>query len=99
MADDSVVILASMESVPGGADDMRTALLNASAKSNEEDGCIFYQLLESSDKPGSFMVLEKWRDRDAFKKHQKSAHLAETVQRLQPLFAQAPEFKPWKALD
>lgn len=98
MSDQTVTLLATMEARPDRANEMRAALRDASEASRAEDGCLLYELLES-DRNGTFLVVEKWRDKDSFRAHQSSVHLAETAQRLGPLLAKAPEFVPWRSVD
>ena len=99
MSDQPVVLVVTMEAKPEAADAMRAVLHETAMKSQAEDGCLIYQLLEDRKAPGKFLLMEKWRDSAAFKSHQGSAHLREAFVQLDKLQAAPPAFVPWRAVD
>lgn len=54
-------------------------------KSNEEAGCIFYQLFEDVKTPNTFVFLEDWKSQKAIDEHNKSAHFIQIVPQFTPL--------------
>jgi quinol monooxygenase YgiN len=99
MSTEPIVLVVKMQAKAGAADAMRALLRRTASLSQAEDGCMLYQLLEAVDAPGQFLLVEKWRDRPAFKAHQSSAHLAATFAELAGLQAAPPSFDPWLAVD
>jgi len=43
----------------------------------EEDGCLQYDYAISCEKPDTVVLLEKWRDKEALKKHAAQPHMAQ----------------------
>ena len=53
---------------------VREAAGNLVATTQSEDGCDEYRLYEDTERPGSFVFVERWRDRDALDAHVRSEH-------------------------
>jgi quinol monooxygenase YgiN len=50
-------------------------LLSAMVKpSKEEDGCLFYEIVQYENKPEKFMAIETWQDEKALDGHKISEH-------------------------
>ena len=45
------------------------------APTHQEEGCVQYDLHESTDQPGRFVFYENWTSRAALDKHSASAHI------------------------
>lgn len=99
VADYPVVLVVSMQAKPGVDDEMREAIVKIADASRAEDGCEIYQLLQDSITPEKFLLVERWRDKTAFKAHQGSPHLAEGFAVLENLQAHAPVFASWRAIN
>ncbi len=69
----------------------RTAVLDAAkeltACSLKEEGCIAYDIFESSTRPDVLMICETWADDVTLGAHEKSAHFATQVGKMQELAA------------
>lgn len=50
--------------------------------SQAEAGCIEYALQKHTEKPGTYCLIEKWKDAEAVAIHNKTAHFTETVPKL-----------------
>ncbi|MGM9904506.1 hypothetical protein A5844_000608 [Enterococcus sp. 10A9_DIV0425] len=55
------------------------------AATKQEDGCLYYQLYESTNQENEFVMIENWRDEQAIEVHNQSILL-------QQLFKKMPEF-------
>ena len=58
--------------------------------SRNEDGCLFYDLHQEVDDDHAFVILDGWRDKSAFEGHASSAHVAQTLAKLNPLLEGSP---------
>lgn len=43
-------------------------------ESNEEDGCLLYELWEDTRRRNQYALIEHWRDQDALNAHAKTKH-------------------------
>lgn len=50
--------------------------------SQAEAGCIEYALQKHTEKPGTFCLIEKWKDAEAVEIHNKTPHFTGIVPRL-----------------
>ena len=44
------------------------------AATQKERGCIYYDMYESVTRPGTYVVVEKWEDRDCLTAHMNAEH-------------------------
>jgi quinol monooxygenase YgiN len=54
---------------PGRAEELRQRLRAVVARTVEEPGCIEFQVFELTDRPGSFVLWEKFTDQAALEVH------------------------------
>ena len=99
LTDYPIVLVVSMQAKPGVEDQMRAAIVKIADASSAEDGCEIYQLLQDSVAPEKFLLVERWRDKSAFKAHQEAPHLAEGFAVLENLQAHPPVFASWRAIN
>ena len=57
-------------------------------KTNQEDGCIKYQLCQNLNDPNHFIMVEEWRDQDALDAHMKTEHFVELVPKMNVLHSE-----------
>lgn len=58
-------------------------LLNPLIKASlAEPGCIEYALQKHTEKPGTFCLIEKWKDAEAVEIHNNTAHFTTTIPKL-----------------
>ncbi|RVG63452.1 putative quinol monooxygenase [Sinorhizobium meliloti] len=60
---------------PGRAKDLGDELLHLVAPSRKEAGCLRYEIHQSNDVPGVWMVLEDWRHASDFKMHMSTEYV------------------------
>ena len=44
------------------------------AATQKEAGCVYYDMYESVTRPGTYVVVEKWENRDALNAHMNAEH-------------------------
>lgn len=59
---------------PDAIEKMRELLTAMVEPSKAEDGCIFYDIFQSKDRPEKFFAVESWRDEAALDGHRASEH-------------------------
>ncbi len=60
----------------GGREAFLAAIAPHAAATREEPGCLRFDVLEAEREPGTFTLVEHYRDRAAFEVHQGTPHLA-----------------------
>lgn len=70
-----LTVVAEMQAKPGKEADLRAAVTALVAPTHQEDGCVQYDLHESTDQPGRFVFYENWTSRQALEQHGASAHI------------------------
>lgn len=83
---DSLRVVATLPLDPAGAAQAGPALAALAAKSLEvEEGCLAYEVFESSGTPGTFVTIETWRAAADLDGHMSAPHVAEAFGVLGPL--------------
>lgn len=77
MMSDTLTLIGRLKAKPGKESELRNALLNLVPLSRAEAGCINYDLHESLDEPGLFLLYENWTDQAALDLHFSFAHSKE----------------------
>ena len=74
-----VVLIAQVTALPGKRDELRRALDELVQKSLAEEGVSVFRLHENRDKPGHFVVYERFRDQGALDTHVTMGHFAKIL--------------------
>ena len=74
-AETLLTVVAEMQAKPGGESELRGELLKMVGFTLQEDGCVQYDLHESTATPGKFVFYENWTSAAALEKHGASAHI------------------------
>lgn len=74
-ATELLAVVAEMQAKPGMEDELRRRVSALVAPTHQEEGCVQYDLHESTDQPGRFVFYENWTSRAALDKHSASAHI------------------------
>ncbi|MGM0751713.1 MAG: putative quinol monooxygenase [Bacillota bacterium] len=69
-----IVITAVLKAKSGSEGELEKALQQVIQPSREEDGCIQYDLHQSTEDPGVFVFYERWENEASLKAHIQSAH-------------------------
>ena len=70
-----LTVVAEMQAKPGKEDELRAQLMALVCATNQEEGCVQYDLHQSIDQPGRFVFYENWTSRAALDKHSASGHI------------------------
>ena len=81
MANVTVTVLARVKAKEGMQDQVRRECLALIAPSRSEEGCITYDLYQSTDDPTVFIFFENWLSREHVEKHLEKPHCQEFDQR------------------
>jgi quinol monooxygenase YgiN len=75
-----VVIIAEATALPGKRDELRRAFDRLVPKSRAEEGVSTFRLHEDRDRPGTFVLYERFRDQAAIDTHVTQEHFAQILQ-------------------
>jgi quinol monooxygenase YgiN len=64
----------------------------------EEKGCIKYELFQDDKKNNIFSIIEEWKDNCALENHFKSKHFLEIIPQLETLITQPIEVNVYKKI-
>ena len=74
-----VVIIAEATALPGKRDELRRAFDRLVPKSRAEEGVSTFRLHEDRDRPGRFVLYERFRDQAAIDTHVTLEHFAQIL--------------------
>ena len=80
-----IVVVAKIKAKSGEEGKVEKALHDVLPKVREEEGTLSYTLSKSQSDPTTLLVLEKYRDMDAFLFHSSTPYLAEMFVEIAPL--------------
>jgi len=84
-----------MNAKPGHEDGVRDALLDLVAQTRKENGCINYDLHQSSEKAAQFVVYENWDTTADLDAHAKAAALRNFTRIAGPLLERPAKISKW----
>ena len=87
----AVGVVAVFKATPEGADQLGSLLEGIVPTSQAEDGVLRYSLQRAAKDPTTFVMVEKYTDRDAFKAHAGAPHMAEFMGAAKDLLASPPQ--------
>lgn len=83
----------------GHEDQVRNALLDLVAHTRKEDGCINYDLHESQETLGEFVIYENWKHPSDLDRHAKSDHLQAFRKKTEHLLQGPSEITKWRMVS
>ncbi|OFV90322.1 MAG: hypothetical protein A3H95_03390 [Acidobacteria bacterium RIFCSPLOWO2_02_FULL_64_15] len=96
--DTTVYTVAYFEVAPSSARTAVALLKQYREVSRAEDDIISLDLFEQIDRPGHFVLIETWRNQQAFDAHGTAASARTLAEKLQPLRISPVDERPYKAL-
>ncbi len=75
-----LVVVATLVAKPGHEATLKAAPERLVPPSRAEAGCSRYELHADNAQPGSFVMLEEWRDLDAVQEHEATPHFKALLQ-------------------
>ncbi len=77
-------VTANIEVQPGKEDELVAAMTAVVGPTRAEEGCLEYELHQSTEVPTRFLMIERWASPEALARHLETPHI-------KALFARAPE--------
>ena len=68
-------VVAEMTAKPGKEEDLKHHLLILLEETRKEEGCVQYDLHQSTTEPGRFVFYENWTSAETLDRHAKSEHV------------------------
>jgi quinol monooxygenase YgiN len=91
MPTNTVTVVARVQARRGKEDQVRCECLALIAPSRREEGCINYDLYQSTDDPSVFVFFENWLRREHVEKHLEMPHCQEFDQRTEGMLIGSEE--------
>ena len=95
----SISVVAVITAKPGSEEAVREAMKGLVGPTREEEGCLSYDLSESSSAPGTFITVEEWRDPSDLDQHMETEHIQGALAVLGSELAAAPAIHALTPLD
>lgn len=86
-----IKVMATLIAKADKVEETQTALASLVAPTNDEEGCISYELFRSDDDPTEFVTVEEWTDQAAIDSHMGSDHIAAALAAAPELLAADPK--------
>ena len=93
-----ITVVAVLEAQEGKEEEMETALMAMIPKVRSEEGTLSYVLHRAQNKPGKFLVYEKYEDEEAFAHHSSTPYIKELFNKVGPLLAGSPDIEMYDEL-
>lgn len=74
---DKLTIVARIETLPGQQARVKSELLKLVEPTLREPGCLQYDLHQDNDDPTVFLFYENWQNRELWRSHMNSRHIAD----------------------
>jgi len=98
MADKKVTVLAKFKAKAGKEEALKKAIVACVAPTRAEAGCINYDLHQSSDDKGLFMLYENWVSKKVLEEHLEMPYLVELKAKAGDLCAEPIEIALWEMI-
>lgn len=94
----TVTVLAIVKAIKGNEAKVKENLISQVAPTRLEEGCINYDLHQSSTDPTEFMFYENWTSRETLKAHSESAHILASREKNKGLLERPTEITLWDSI-
>lgn len=98
MAENSVTVVAKFLAKTGQEAPLKAVLTACIAPSRKDAGSLSYDLYESVQQPGQFVMLEHWANKDFLAQHLETPHLKELVAKSTDLLTEPMDIKLFASL-
>ena len=99
MADKKVTVLATFKAKAGKEDALKKAIMACVAPTRAEAGCINYDLHQSSDDKGLFMLYENWVSKQLLEEHLEMPYLVDLKAKAGDLCAEPIGITLWEMIS
>jgi len=86
-----IVALGDVYAQVQGRDEAAAAMLEAQLAAQQQDGCISFAFAETLGEPGHYVVVQRWRDREALDAHFRSESFFRYQAAITPLLVRDSE--------
>jgi quinol monooxygenase YgiN len=93
-----IVVVAVMKVQEGKQEEMEKALRDIAPKVATEEGTLAYVINQAKKDPTTFLIYEKYQDKDALNHHSTTPYFAEFFEKIAPLLDGAPSIDIYKEL-
>jgi quinol monooxygenase YgiN len=94
-----ITVYARFKAKEGKTDEVKRALSGLISPTRAEEGCISYDLHQSTDDPSQFMFYETWTTKEAIDRHMQTPHVSALVARVDELVETPFEISTWEKLS
>ena len=98
MNDKPLTVLAQMKAKPGKEAEVRRELLSLVAPSRQDEGCLNYDLHQSTENPALFVFHENWTSRAHLDRHLQKPDLKAVLARVGQMVAEPPQITLWERI-
>jgi quinol monooxygenase YgiN len=98
MTGKNVTVFALIKAKPGMEEKAKQALHALVGPTRVEEGCLNYDLHESSTEKGVFRFYENWTSKELLDRHLQSTHVKRFLERADQLLAEPPEITLWERI-
>ncbi len=94
-----IVIAGHLSVAPHKYDEFAAACKEITARTLEEEGCLFYEFWSDLDRSGRFSVVEAWASEEAFQAHITSPHLVAFREKRNAIGMDSVDFKRYEIAE
>jgi quinol monooxygenase YgiN len=95
---EKITVIAHIRARAGKEAETEQVLTGLIRPTQNEQGCISYDLFASPDKPGLYMFIETWKSREALSTHLQQPHVRAFISRSDELLAEPLDVSLWKCI-
>ncbi|WP_072690841.1 putative quinol monooxygenase [Rhodococcus marinonascens] len=92
-------VVATVQAKPGSEDVVRNGFPPLVVATREEEGCVSYQIFESTVSAGTFVVVEVWKSREVLDEHMQTPHFQHWVSTFQEHLSGSPVMHTLKPIS
>jgi len=96
--DTQVTVVAQVVAKEGKESELKEMLLSLIEPSRSDEGCINYDLHQSTNDTTMFMFHENWASEELLEKHLATPHLQEFIKQSEDLLAKPLDVSLWKVV-
>lgn len=93
---ETITVIAHIRARAGREAETEQVLTGLIRPTQNEPGCILYDLFARPDNPGRYIFIEKWENREALSTHLQQPHVQAFISRSDELLAEPLDVSLWK---
>ena len=98
MATETVKVIARITARADTLDELKAVLQRLVRPTRAENGCLSYELFQSTTVAAEFVFVEEWASAAAIDSHMASVHVQEAFARAQPLLSCPPDIRMYRTV-